>query len=320
MYYVYRHIRDDLNIPFYIGMGTSVNNGHKRAFSKKHRNKIWNRITNKTSYSVDIIWESESKEEVFEKEKEFINLYGRIDLKKGTLCNLTNGGDGSTLLSKSVISGIVKKNRENGCFVRRGEFIVKWNKENGNSFKNKKRDKDYFKNVKNYLYDNVSGDFIKSFYNINELCLYLNSRNSIICDCIKKNKPYKNYAIFKEFKGDKIIPLKKGKDNKIVYKIDLNGNVVNKYDSILNSAKENNLCESIIHNAIKLKRTKDNFIYSHFNEINIDDYKIGRIVNKKGIRKTTCSKCNNIKEKIERTYCSKCINFICRERYKKNKK
>ena len=320
MYYVYRHIRNDLNIPFYIGMGTSLDNSYKRAFSKKNRNKIWGRITNKTDYSVDIIWESDNKQEVFEKEKEFIKLYGRKDLKQGILCNLTNGGDGSTLLNKNTINNIVKKNRENGCFIKRGEFIVKWNKENGNLFKNKKGDKDYFKNVKNYLYDNVSGDFMMSFYNINEVCLYLNSKNSIIGDCIKKNKPYKGYAIFKEFQGDKITPLKKGCNNKVVYKIDLNGNIVNKYNSILNSAKENNLCESVIYNAIKLKRIKDNYIYSHFDKINIDNYKIGRVVNKKGIRKNTCSKCNDIKEKIERTYCSKCYNFINKERYKKNKK
>jgi hypothetical protein len=303
-------------------MGTSVNNYYKRAFSKKNRNKIWNRITNKTSYSVDIIWESESKENVFEKEKEFIKLYGRRDLKEGILCNLTNGGDGSTLLSKSVIKNIVKKNRENGCFIRSGEFLVKWNKENGNPYRNKKRDKDYFKNVKNYLYNNVSGYFIGSFYNINEVALYLNSKNSIIGDCIRKNKPYKDYAIFKEFKGNKIIPLKNGEKNnwKIVYKLDLNGNIIHKYDCILNAAKENDLCKSIIHNAIKSKRIKDGFIYSFSEKINIDDYKIGRFVNKKGIRKNTCSKCNNIKEKIERTYCSECTNFINRERYKKNKK
>tara|TARA_R110001632_G_scaffold37072_1_gene93788 strand:+ start:431 stop:739 length:309 start_codon:yes stop_codon:yes gene_type:complete len=34
-----------------------------------------------------------------DKEIEFINLYGRIDLKNGTLCNMTKGGEGTGVLN-----------------------------------------------------------------------------------------------------------------------------------------------------------------------------------------------------------------------------
>lgn len=101
-HYLYRHIRLDTNEVFYVGIGTKVNrkyyNSYKseysRAFSKNHRNKHWQNITKITNYSIEIVFESNSYEEILIKEKEFINLYGRQDLNLGTLCNWTDGGEG----------------------------------------------------------------------------------------------------------------------------------------------------------------------------------------------------------------------------------
>jgi hypothetical protein len=93
MAYVYRHIRKDKNQPFYIGIGSDSN--YKRANeSGNRRNKIWNDIVSKSDYVVDIIFDEITWEEACEKEKEFIALYGRIDITTGTLCNMTDGGDG----------------------------------------------------------------------------------------------------------------------------------------------------------------------------------------------------------------------------------
>ena len=86
---VYRHIRTDLNIPFYIGIGKEVT----RAYSKTHRNDHWDRIVGKTSYDVHILFDDVSYEFAKEKEKEFIELYKRKE-DGGILCNLTKGGDG----------------------------------------------------------------------------------------------------------------------------------------------------------------------------------------------------------------------------------
>ena len=102
-YYLYRHIRLDKNIPFYIGIGTkpinvkfkSLKREFWRAYSKSHRNKFWKNITNKTKYEIEILYEDNNFEIIKEKEKEFIKLYGRKDLKKGELCNLTDGGEGT---------------------------------------------------------------------------------------------------------------------------------------------------------------------------------------------------------------------------------
>lgn len=104
MPYVYKHIRLDTKEPFYIGIGNVDN--FRRSRSKSGRNKYWKNIVNKYGYEVEIIFEHNDYELVKEKEKEFIELYGRSDLGKGILCNNTNGGEGS--LNRKV-SNITKE-------------------------------------------------------------------------------------------------------------------------------------------------------------------------------------------------------------------
>lgn len=93
MAYLYRHIRLDKNEPFYIGIGSDSN--YKRANSIKDRNIFWENIVNKASYEVEIILDDLTWEDACKKEMEFIDLYGRRDIQKGSLCNLTNGGEGA---------------------------------------------------------------------------------------------------------------------------------------------------------------------------------------------------------------------------------
>lgn len=104
-YYIYRHIRKDTNEPFYIGKGTirNISRGvgigdfkkhYFRAFRTDGRNKYWKSIVEKTDYNIDILYEDDDQDEIYEKEKEFIKLYGRKDMGEGTLINLTNGGGG----------------------------------------------------------------------------------------------------------------------------------------------------------------------------------------------------------------------------------
>lgn len=100
-YYVYRHIRLDKNEPFYIGISKTINSDnfykkYSRAFTKHQRSKLWLTIVSKSEYKVEIIYESDCFEEIKSKEIEFILLYGRIDLKTGSLSNHTKGGDGTT--------------------------------------------------------------------------------------------------------------------------------------------------------------------------------------------------------------------------------
>jgi len=93
-WYVYKHIRLDKNEPFYIGIGNKKNFGRAFEFSKDKRNEIWWKIYSKTNISVEILYESLTKTEASLKEQELIKKYGRKDLNEGSLCNMTDGGDG----------------------------------------------------------------------------------------------------------------------------------------------------------------------------------------------------------------------------------
>lgn len=97
-FYIYRHIRPDTNEVFYIGKGSNLSKSHSiRAYENSGRNDWWKRVVvkNNGEYKVEIVYGTETEQEINQKEIEFIALYGRKDLKKGTLVNLTDGGDGS---------------------------------------------------------------------------------------------------------------------------------------------------------------------------------------------------------------------------------
>jgi hypothetical protein len=89
-YYLYRHVRLDKNEPFYIGIGSG-----KRAWNNDRRSNWWKGIA-KHGYDIDIMLDDLTWEQACNKEKEFIKLYGRTDLNKGILVNMTDGGDGAT--------------------------------------------------------------------------------------------------------------------------------------------------------------------------------------------------------------------------------
>jgi hypothetical protein len=97
-HYLYQHIRLDTNEPFYVGIGTKYNHrkDYTRAKAKgKQRNSIWRGIVSRTDYRIEILFESDEYEPIKLKEIELISQYGQIIKSNGTLCNLTDGGDGT---------------------------------------------------------------------------------------------------------------------------------------------------------------------------------------------------------------------------------
>jgi group I intron endonuclease len=87
MYYVYTHLRNDTNEPFYVGKGKE-----KRCFSEKARNKYWKKIVLKHGHSVKILIQNLDEELAFLAEAECIDLYKRLGYK---LTNMTDGGEGA---------------------------------------------------------------------------------------------------------------------------------------------------------------------------------------------------------------------------------
>jgi hypothetical protein len=97
IFYVYGHIRMDTEESrvFYIGMGRK-----ERAHSNRSRNPHWHNIyninkENKAPLRVVTFADNLTFEEACKKEIELIAWYGREDLGKGLLINLTDGGEGT---------------------------------------------------------------------------------------------------------------------------------------------------------------------------------------------------------------------------------
>jgi hypothetical protein len=95
-YYIYLHRRNDNGEVFYVGKGTyTKTHRYDRAFYTKKRNNIWVNITDKTDYTVELFATFFNESDCFFMEKELISLHGR-KADGGTLCNLTEGGEGHT--------------------------------------------------------------------------------------------------------------------------------------------------------------------------------------------------------------------------------
>jgi hypothetical protein len=107
MFYVYAHYKKTDNSLFYIGVAKSV----KRFTSIYSRNNLWKNIVNKNGFYYKILFEFDCFNKCFEKEKELIKKHGRIDLKTGILCNMTDGGEGCLNLSSASKDKISKSNK-----------------------------------------------------------------------------------------------------------------------------------------------------------------------------------------------------------------
>ena len=100
MAYLYRHIRKDNDEVFYIGIGNDLN--YRRAKTNQSRNAFWKNIVSKTKRVVEIMIDDISWDDAVKKEIEFISFYGRRNLGKGTLVNLTDGGEGNIGYKPSI--------------------------------------------------------------------------------------------------------------------------------------------------------------------------------------------------------------------------
>ena len=200
MAYVYRHIRKDKNEVFYIGIGCSAN--YKRAFQTHKRNPFWERTASLTEFEVEILFDNLTWEEACEKEKEFIALYGRRDLGKGTLVNLTDGGDGGKGVVKSNEEKIFrsKKMKENHSWANNEKrekivnFLKNKQKGEGNSFFGKKHNKETLDKIgegrRKYILDLQTGVYytLKEFAELNKMKI-----GSVQYLVINKNRKTKKY-------------------------------------------------------------------------------------------------------------------------------
>lgn len=88
-YILYFHINNTTGQVFYVGIGNS-----KRPYKTTSRNELWHNIVNKYGYDVIIEEINLTWEEACITEMYWIKRIGRRDLGKGSLVNMTDGGEG----------------------------------------------------------------------------------------------------------------------------------------------------------------------------------------------------------------------------------
>jgi hypothetical protein len=120
--YVYRDPRPSKNNePVYIGKGTGdrdISHWSRGSHNKPFQDFISHLKQRRLVATAQRVFETKNEGEAFAKEVELIRLYGRRDLKTGTLFNRTDGGEGA--------SGYVKNDAEKE--VDRHGTLLNWQK------------------------------------------------------------------------------------------------------------------------------------------------------------------------------------------------
>lgn len=113
-YYLYRHIDNVNNVPFYIGIGTNSKYCHyKRSKDVNRRSNEWKEYVKSINYnySIEILFETNDYLLINKKEREFVKLYGRVDINTGVLLNKNSGGKGKQELSEISFIKMIKKQK-----------------------------------------------------------------------------------------------------------------------------------------------------------------------------------------------------------------
>lgn len=128
-HFVYLHKRLTTLEVFYVGKGTMAPKypSPYRALTTGRRNPLWQRTVSKDGgYIAEIVGYFSSEAESLQKEVELIACYGRRDLGRGLLSNLTDGGEGT---SGHIASESLRKKRSLRCGPLAPRWGLKWSDE-----------------------------------------------------------------------------------------------------------------------------------------------------------------------------------------------
>jgi hypothetical protein len=142
------------NIPFYIGKGKDdrykVEHHLYKGSSIFLKRKI--RKVGVNNVQIQFLHENLTEEEAFQQEKYWIRYYGRRDLKAGTLCNLTDGGDGPSGVIRTVAHNLAISVANKGNQYSKGRKHTEEAKHKiSNAFKGKSLSDGHKRNVSNAL-------------------------------------------------------------------------------------------------------------------------------------------------------------------------
>ncbi len=238
IYYLYRHIRHDLNVPFYVGISKkdekitlrSEKLIYKRAYVPKERNDIWLGITKITDYDVEILFETQDKALIERKEQEFIELYGRIYDGSGTLANIIDGG--------FMCKGLPSRSR--------------------------------LKLAKPVYAYTAGGNFLFKIESVREAKRRLNVKTSISIAIEKRKGVTAKYQFFYDYQGELISPKNvtdKRTGRKILIKDFNTGKKIADYNSCLQAAIATAIPYGTIKSRLRSKKPLNGLLFYYQNEL-----------------------------------------------------
>lgn len=130
MAYVYCHYKMTSNPKvFYIGIGgLGKFDNYKRAKDKNRRSDAWKKHIKEIDWSYDILEDNLTPRKAKEREKYWIQLFGRLDTNKGLLINRTDGGDGNKGMSeerKKYLSSLFKNVKRDPNIIKKAKETLK---------------------------------------------------------------------------------------------------------------------------------------------------------------------------------------------------
>lgn len=249
-YYVYIHIRTDLNEVFYVGMsainteGLIYSRAYRSAFEKRKTN--WHKHARICPYIVKIVKENLTQEEAFKLEMKLIKKYGRKDINTGTLINQCDGGPGL----KNPGPNLKKK--------------IKFSKKNlSEIYRNAQ--KPYSIPISAYDKD---GNFVKTYRSINEACIDVNCLHADITRAANGKRFLIAGFQWRKYEskiGIGKVPPKK-KCNKQIGQYLHTGELLKIWESSVQASLELNISRTAINNCLKNKsKSSAGYIWKFIN-------------------------------------------------------
>ena len=244
------------HLPIYIGKGKNKRQfTHFKNYSLKGESEKSKSLLKYNCVS-QIFKNNLSESESFKLEREYIELIGRKNIDKGPLLNLTSGGQGASGYKYTPEQILARSKRQSTT---------------GNIFYGKKHNIGAFNKFKRPVYqiDTNTGEIINKFDSLSDASSKTNSNETHIRNCCNGNRIIHNGFKWKDVESYIKKSTIKGNNTqkRKVSQLDLDGNIINEYESISSASKITGIIKSNIINCLSgNKQSAGGFKWSYKNE------------------------------------------------------